>query len=404
MIPLAQQLRPKSLAEFVGQDHIVNKKSPLYKAISKNELYSMLFWGPPGVGKTTLANIIANTCGIDFVQLSAVRAGVKDIKLVVEAAKKSTQLVLFIDEIHSFNKSQQDALLPHIELGLITLIAATVHNPSFEVNSALLSRLIVYIFKPLSNTELGKILSKIKTLKFTTEAKNSLIKAAGGDARRLLNLAQLLPQSSKKFKLADLSNLSKSPMANFDKGGDIFYQQLSAFHKSVRGSSPDGALYWFARMIGGGADVKVIARRLLAIATEDVGNADPKALEICLNAWDTYHRLGDKEGHRAIAQAAVYCAVAAKSNATYLAWNKAQIDAQKTQYLAVPKHLCNAPDKLSKQLGLGKDYRYAHDEADAIAKGQTYFPVELGERLYYQPTDRGIESKIKQRLKKIRDD
>ena len=409
MKPLADSLRPQGLVDFFGQTHLLNAHCPLYQAINSGQLHSMLFWGPSGSGKTTLAHIISRQTQSEFLILSATSDGLKTLREVISHAKQlqniGQQLVVFIDEIHRFNKAQQDALLPHIESGLIIFICATTENPAFEVNRALLSRLVVYRLEALKDNELEQILNQtLKTTKqcLTDEAKNALIKTANGDARRLLNMVQLLPSKEKILNLETVQSVLTEQITNFDKGGNIFYQQLSAFHKSVRGSSPDGALYWFARMVNGGCDAKVIARRLLAIASEDIGNADPRALEITLNAWDIYHRVGDKEGLRAIAQAVVYCAVAAKSNAVYLAWNKAQEQVKQTGGLSVPNHLCNAPDKLSQEMGLGQGYRYAHNEPDAIAKGQTYFPDKLGEQIYYQPTDYGIETKIKQRLQNIR--
>ncbi len=408
-IPLAQKLRPKSLSDFVGQAHLLGTGLPLANAINTKQLHSLLLWGEPGCGKTTLAGLISQHIEADFVQLSAASDGVKSIKAVIQSAQSSQklgrQLLLFVDEVHRFNKAQQDVLLPHIESGLILFIGATTQNPAFEINPALLSRVTVYRLKKLSIDALSSILSKAsktQNIQLEPEAQTTLLNFANGDARRLLNYVQLLPKQTRPINLQDIAPILDNKVASFDKGGDNFYQQLSAFHKSVRGSSPDGALYWFARMVGSGCDAKIIARRLLAIASEDIGNADPKALEITLNAWDIYHRVGDKEGLRAIAQAVVYCAIAAKSNALYLAWNTAQEHAKQTNHSSVPKHLCNAPTQFDKQAGLGADYRYAHNEPDALAKGQTYFPDELGEQAYYQPTNRGLEAKISQRLKQLR--
>jgi putative ATPase len=317
--------------------------------------------------------------------------------------------VLFVDEIHRFNKSQQDAFLPHIESGLITLIGATTENPSFELNRALLSRLRVYILNSLNAQELSVVATRaIEYRKISFEDDGSLdsvIAASGGDARRLINIIEQLSQGDDKpLNKKDVSKILQGKISAFDKGGDIYYQQLSAFHKSVRGSSPDGALYWMARMLVSGCDAKVIARRLLAIASEDIGNADPRALQITLNAWDVYERVGDKEGNRAIAQAAVFCACAPKSNAVYKAFNEAMQAARETGDLEVPAHLCNASTKLMEELGYGEGYRYAHNEPDGFSAGQTYFPEAMGEQIYYQPTDRGLEIKIGEKLKQLRQD
>ena len=409
--PLAETLRPVDLSDFIGQQHLLDSDKPIGKAIKDNQLHSMILWGPSGVGKTTLARIICSQMGAHFEQMSAVLDGVKELRNIIKHAElykqnnKST--ILFVDEIHRFNKAQQDGFLPHIESGLLTLIGATTENPSFEINSALLSRARVYVLKKLSNEELEVIaLRAMKAQQISLEDDGSLalvIENSDGDARRLINIIeQLTTSSGKALKKTDVVKTLQKKLGSFDKGGDIFYQQLSAFHKSVRGSSPDGALYWMARMIVSGCDPKVIARRLLAIASEDIGNADPRALQICVNAWDVYERLGDKEGNRAIAQAAVFCACAPKSNAVYRAFNSAMEAAQESNDLEVPIHLRNAPTKLLKDLGHGKGYRYAHDEPDAFSKGQTYFPEEMGEKIYYEPTDRGLEIKIKEKLEQLR--
>ena len=409
--PLAETLRPVDLSDFIGQQHLLDPDKPIGKAIKDNQLHSMILWGPSGVGKTTLARIICSQMGAHFEQMSAVLDGVKELRNIIKHAElykqnnKST--ILFVDEIHRFNKAQQDGFLPHIESGLLTLIGATTENPSFEINSALLSRVRVYVLKKLSNEELELIaLRAMKAQQISLEDDGSLalvIENSDGDARRLINIIEQLANSSgKALKKTDVVKTLQKKLGSFDKGGDIFYQQLSAFHKSVRGSSPDGALYWMARMIVSGCDPKVIARRLLAIASEDIGNADPRALQICVNAWDIYERLGDKEGNRAIAQAAVFCACAPKSNAVYRAFNSAMEAAQESNDLEVPMHLRNAPTKLLEGLGHGKGYRYAHDEPDAFSKGQTYFPEEMGEKIYYEPTDRGLEIKIKEKLEQLR--
>ena len=409
--PLAETLRPVDLSDFIGQQHLLDSDKPIGKAIKDNQLHSMILWGPSGVGKTTLARIICSQMGAHFEQMSAVLDGVKELRNIIKHAElykqnnKST--ILFVDEIHRFNKAQQDGFLPHIESGLLTLIGATTENPSFEINSALLSRARVYVLKKLSYEELEVIaLRAMKVQQIALEDDGSLalvIENSDGDARRLINIIEQLANSSgKALKKTDVVKTLQKKLGSFDKGGDIFYQQLSAFHKSVRGSSPDGALYWMARMIVSGCDPKVIARRLLAIASEDIGNADPRALQICVNAWDVYERLGDKEGNRAIAQAAVFCACAPKSNAVYRAFNSAIEAAQESNDLEVPMHLRNAPTKLLEGLGHGKGYRYAHDEPDAFSKGQTYFPEEMGEKIYYEPTDRGLEIKIKEKLEQLR--
>lgn len=409
--PLAEILRPKNLDEFYGQSHILGDGKALTQAINNNKLHSMILWGPSGSGKTTLARIIASQINGYFAELSAVLGGVKELRSIVENAKKFEQIgkqtILFVDEIHRFNKAQQDAFLPHIESGLIILVGATTENPSFELNSALLSRSSVYILNPLNYKELDQILSralKHESLEISDDkAKMQIINASSGDARRLINIIEQISMANlNSLDIESIDQLLQDKISSFDKNGDIYYQQLSAFHKSVRGSSPDGALYWMARMLVGGCDAKVIARRLLAIASEDIGNADPRALEITLNAWDIYNRVGAKEGDRAIAQAAVYCAVAPKSNAIYKAFSEAMDDAKNSLDLAVPKHLCNSNTAIMSDIGFGKGYRYAHDEPGAIALGQNYFPTELGEKEYYLPTDRGLEIKISEKLKHLR--
>tara|TARA_B100000953_G_scaffold300094_1_gene302890 strand:+ start:2446 stop:3693 length:1248 start_codon:yes stop_codon:yes gene_type:complete len=409
--PLAEILRPKNLDEFYGQSHILGDGKALTQAINNNKLHSMILWGPSGSGKTTLARIIASQINGYFAELSAVLGGVKELRSIVENAKKFEQIgkqtILFVDEIHRFNKAQQDAFLPHIESGLIILVGATTENPSFELNSALLSRSSVYILNPLNYKELDQILSralKHESLDISDDkAKMQIINASSGDARRLINIIEQISMANlNSLDIESIDQLLQDKISSFDKNGDIYYQQLSAFHKSVRGSSPDGALYWMARMLVGGCDAKVIARRLLAIASEDIGNADPRALEITLNAWDIYNRVGAKEGDRAIAQAAVYCAVAPKSNAIYKAFSEAMDDAKNSLDLAVPKHLCNSNTAIMSDIGFGKGYRYAHDEPGAIALGQNYFPTELGEKEYYLPTDRGLEIKISEKLKHLR--
>ncbi|WXU00514.1 MAG: Replication-associated recombination protein A [Catillopecten margaritatus gill symbiont] len=411
MKPLAENLRPQTLADFFGQSHLLNDTHPLKQAVNNGQLHSMILWGPSGTGKTTLARIMCQQVEGHFAQISAVLDGVKELRVVVENARKfqniGQQTILFVDEIHRFNKAQQDAFLPHIESGLITLIGATTENPSFELNRALLSRMSVYVLEALSAEELAQILQRALTHEkleaMDENARLSVINSSGGDARRLINIVEQIALAKlDKLDNVSVGHLLQKKISAFDKGGDIFYQQLSAFHKSVRGSSPDGALYWMARMLVAGCDAKTIARRLLAIASEDIGNADPRALEITLNAWDVFARVGEKEGNRAIAQAAVYCAVAPKSNAVYTAFNQAMNEARDSADLAVPKHLCNAPTALMDDLGYGEGYRYAHNEADGFSKGQTYFPEEMGEQVYYQPVDRGLEIKINDKLKQLR--
>ena len=411
--PLAEKLRPSDLNDFIGQRHLLDTDKPIGKALSDKKLHSMILWGPSGVGKTTLARIICAQMGAHFEQMSAVLDGIKELRNVIKHAElykqNDTSTILFVDEIHRFNKAQQDAFLPHIESGLITLIGATTENPSFEINSSVLSRARVYILNKLSSKELESIAVRAMTDQaITLENDDSLsliIDSSDGDARRLINIIeQLTHKSNHALSKKDIVKTLQSKVSSFDKGGDIYYEQLSAFHKSVRGSSPDGALYWMARMIVSGCDPKVIARRLLAIASEDIGNADPRALQITVNAWDVYERLGDKEGNRAIAQAAVFCACAPKSNAVYTAFNEAIAEAKETNDLDVPIHLRNASTKLMEELGHGKDYRYAHNEPNAYSKGQTYFPDEMGEKIYYEPTDRGLEIKIKEKLDQLRSD
>ncbi len=367
--------------------------------------------GSFGCWKTSPACYNVTAVGPHFEQMSAVLDGIKELRNVIEHAHLYKQhdknTILFVDEIHRFNKAQQDAFLPHIESGLITLIGATTENPSFEINSSLLSRSRVYILDKLSEDDLTTIAIRAMESQgviLSDDGSLSLVvKSSDGDARRLINIIeQLTEKSNKIINKNDIAKTLQEKVSSFDKGGDIFYHQLSAFHKSVRGSSPDGALYWMARMIVSGCDPKVIARRLLAIASEDVGNADPRALQITINAWDVYERLGDKEGNRAIAQAAVFCACAPKSNAVYSAFNQAMEAANNTGDLEVPIHLRNASTRLMEELGHGKDYRYAHNEPDGFSKGQTYFPEEMGEQIYYVPTDRGLEIKIKEKLKQLR--
>jgi len=420
--PLAARLRPTTLEAFVGQTHLLAPGKPLWQALKQGIPHSMIFWGPPGTGKTTLARLLAHRIELDFVCLSAVTAGVKDIRAAIETANRrhsSTQqkTVLFIDEVHRFNKAQQDVFLPDIEEGTIIFMGATTENPSFEINNALLSRCRVYVLKSLSESDILNIITQAlshpalgmtNTIEFPEILKAMLAKAADGDARRALNFLELLLHhasiNADCLTITEplLVEVLSGTLNRFDKGGDIFYDQISALHKSVRGSSPDAALYWFARMVVGGCDPLYIARRIIRMATEDIGNADPRALEIALNAWDVQERLGSPEGELALAQAIVYLAVTPKSNAVYLAYQSALAEAKSSGSLEVPLHLRNASTALLRSLQHGANYRYAHDEAQGFSAGQSYFPTELGERAYYHPVDRGLEIKIKEKLKKLK--
>ncbi len=412
--PLADQLRPTNLKDFCGQSHLLGPEKPLWKALNQGLLHSMILWGPPGVGKTTLAKMIAQHAQFEFIGLSAVMVGLKDVRETIQKAQQfraieKKRTVLFIDEVHRFNKTQQDVFLPYIEDGTIIFIGATTENPSFEVNNALLSRCRVYVLKSLQENELLEILkraiSHLNTLQFPAPLQPLLVKACQGDARQMMNLLEILTTHATEGLITEslLAQTVTGTLTRFDKGGDLFYDQISALHKSVRGSNPDAALYWFARMLTGGADPLYIARRVVRMASEDIGNADPKALEIVLNAWDIQQRLGSPEGELAIAQAITYLAVAPKSNATYMAFKAAQQDAKQYNNLRVPQHLRNAPTKLMKTLGNGKNYRYDHDEVNAFAKGQTYFPDDMQERQYYHPVSRGLEIKIQEKLNFLRD-
>lgn len=410
--PLAARMRPATINQYFGQQHIIGEGKPLRKAIEKGECHSMILWGPPGTGKTTLAELIATHCDAHIERISAVTSGVKDIRSAIEMAKQQAAMrakrtILFVDEVHRFNKSQQDAFLPFIEDGTVTFIGATTENPSFELNSALLSRARVYLLKSLTTEDLDKVLVRAlvemdpnRSISIEGKAKVLLLELSAGDARRLLNYVELACDFSEndKITIEVVKQAVGDKVAQFDKGGDQFYDMISAFHKSVRGSSPDAALYWYARMLVAGADPLYVARRLLAISTEDIGNADPRAMQVCLNAWDIYQRVGPAEGERAIAQATLFCASAAKSNAVYSAFKQAMRDAKDLPDYPVPEHLRNAPTSLMKDLGYGAEYRYAHNEPNAFAAGESYVPQEIKDTRYYEPTERGMEKQIKQKL------
>jgi putative ATPase len=412
-VPLAELLRPKTLADVVGQAHLLGPGKPLRLAIESGKPHSMILWGPPGVGKTTLARLMATHFDAEFMALSAVFSGVKDIREAMTQAEASRarsgrHTILFVDEVHRFNKSQQDAFLPYVESGLVTFIGATTENPSFEVNSALLSRASVYVLDSLKPEEMTQLFERTKReampdLNFSDEAKERLIGWADGDARRFLNVLETLRTAAGAAKISEIdgefaaSTLSQN-LRRFDKGGEAFYDQISALHKSVRGSNPDAALYWFVRMLDGGADPLYLGRRIVRMASEDIGLADPRALRIALDACETFERLGSPEGELTLAQAVIYLACAAKSNAAYMAYNEAVRFVKGDGSRPVPIHLRNAPTKLMKELGYGKEYRYAHDEPGAYAAGEDYMPEGVPAISWYEPTDRGLEAKIAEKL------
>lgn len=409
--PLAARMRPVTLDEYVGQSHLVGPGKPLRKMLESSHCHSMVLWGPPGTGKTTMAELIAVYTNAQVIKLSAVTSGVKEIRAAMDQAEQNKSMgertLLFVDEVHRFNKSQQDAFLPFVESGVVTFVGATTENPSFELNNALLSRVRVYVLKGIDDEALDALLDRAladterglgeRNLTLADDARNALIGLSDGDGRRLLTYLELASDftNESQISLSDVEQAVGEKVASYDKQGDTFYDLISAFHKSVRGSDPDAALYWYARILNGGGDALYVARRLLAISSEDIGNADPRAMQLCVNAWDVYHRVGPAEGERAIAQAAVYCALAAKSNAVYMAFSQAKQDAKDKPDYPVPVHLRNAPTKLLKEMGHGAQYRYAHNEPNAFAAGECYLPPEIADARYYKPSERGMEKQLK---------
>ena len=436
-MPLAERLRPRMLAEVIGQDHLTGAGMPLAIAFASGKPHSMILWGPPGVGKTTIARLMAHAFESDFIALSAVLSGVKEIREAIERARVNRDnlnraTILFVDEVHRFNKSQQDAFLPHVESGLVTFIGATTENPSFELNNALLSRASVYVLNPLDDAALALIFERAVSassplalsqskgpstglgrtekneITIDAEAKTRMINMADGDGRRLINLVEQLAiaadsSGAKTIDTKFVETVLARAARRFDKGGDNFYDQISALHKSVRGSDPDASLYWFCRMLDGGADPRYLARRMIRMATEDIGLADPRALDITLSAADVYERLGSPEGELAMAEAVIYLAIAAKSNAVYNAYNAARAFIAQDESRPVPMHIRNAPTRLMKNLGMGKDYRYAHNEEEGYAAGESYFPDGMKRPDWYQPTNRGLEVKIREKLAHLRE-
>ena len=415
--PLAERLRPRTLNDLVGQAHLLGPGKPLRLAFAAGKPHSMILWGPPGVGKTTLARLMAQAFDAEFIAISAVLSGVKEIRDAVARAELALQqsgrnTILFVDEVHRFNKAQQDAFLPHVERGLLTFIGATTENPSFEVIGALLSRAAVYVLQPLTEEELGTLLERAREtalngIRFVSEARALLLGAADGDARRLYNMLEQIGIAVAESGRAEVDEAFvrealAQRLRRFDKGGEQFYDQISALHKSVRGSNPDAALYWLTRMLDGGADPLYLGRRLVRMAIEDVGLADPRALRVALDACETYERLGSPEGELALAEAALYMAIAAKSNAAYTAFSAARELVRNDTTRPVPERLRNAPTRLMKDLGYGRDYRYAHDEPDAYAAGENYFPDGMQNPAFYRPTGRGLEARIREHLERLR--